>query len=113
MSFRPTPAKGGGEPESSPRKGTGNFFEDEKVASPLLDARVRGNDDQWSVDSFIDLLRQDTKFASRKMPQLSNGKLTGWLRSADRSAARVTSITCRACSGVTSTGRSSATASMK
>ena len=38
-SFRPTPAKAGSEPESSAGKGTGNFFKDEKVASPQLDAR--------------------------------------------------------------------------
>jgi hypothetical protein len=32
------------------------------------------------------------------MPQFSNGKLTGWLRSAERSAASVISMSCRACS---------------
>ena len=46
MSFRPTPAKAGGEPESRAGKGTGNFLEDEKVASPLLDSRFRRNDDE-------------------------------------------------------------------
>jgi hypothetical protein len=39
MSFRATPAKAGGDPECGAGKGTGNIFEDEKVASPLLDAR--------------------------------------------------------------------------
>src|SRR5262249_11007275 len=43
----------------------------------------------------------------------SSGKLTGAFRSADRSAASVTSMTSRASSGVTRTGRSQATASMK
>ena len=43
----------------------------------------------------------------------SRGRVTGLLRSAERSAACVTSMTWRACSGVTSTGRSRATASMK
>jgi len=43
----------------------------------------------------------------------SRGRVTGLLRSAERSAACVTSMTWRACSGVTSTGRSRAIASMK
>jgi len=29
-----------------PERGTGNFLEDEKVASPHLDSRFRGNDDR-------------------------------------------------------------------
>src|SRR5262245_28092362 len=40
----------------------------------------------------------------------SHGRSTAALRSADRSAAMYTSITMRACSGVTSTGRSWTTA---
>ncbi len=46
-------------------------------------------------------------------PQAGSGSGTGWLRSAERSAASVTSITWRACSGVTRTGRFRATASRK
>ena len=46
-------------------------------------------------------------------PPHSSGRLTGALRSAERSAASVTSMTSRASSGVTRTGRSPATASMK
>jgi len=51
--------------------------------------------------------------AAARRAAAGSGRSTGALRPAERSAAMYTSITMRACSGVTSTGRSSATASRK
>jgi hypothetical protein len=61
-SFRPTPAKAGGEPGAG--KGTGNFFEDKKVASPQLDSRLHGNDERKA-------LREDI---SRKLERQERGE---------------------------------------
>jgi hypothetical protein len=65
MAFPATPAKAEGDPECSAGKGTGNFFEDEKVASPQLDARpstalrtcFRGHDGGAGAGFFCELLR--------------------------------------------------------
>ena len=54
-------------------KGTGNFLEDEKVASPHLDSRpsallrtcFRGKDETWNDDIFIEIALIDTSTAKR------------------------------------------------
>src|SRR3990172_837591 len=49
------------DPESRPGKGTGNFFEDEKVASPQLDARFRGHDGRETTEFVCELLGQESR----------------------------------------------------
>src|SRR5262249_8986832 len=66
--------------------------------------------EDWEMDKIT--IVHPFGFAQERLQPFS-GRLTAWLRSAERSAAKVISMTCRACSGVTNTGRSSATASIK